>query len=91
MATSIVRRIVTAAPFLLTAVASVSITLAGVCHADDDDDDDYYYDDRSSPFYSPDTYADPATDWVPWASGRGMGNAQAPQVDTSVHCDGCAG
>lgn len=62
-----------------------------VASADDDyDGDDYGYDDRSSPFYSPDTYADPATTWVPWAQGGSQGNATSPSVDTTVQCSPCS-
>jgi hypothetical protein len=69
--------------------AVVAVSIAGPALADDGDDD--YYDPGASPFFSPDTYADPATDWVPWAPGLNEGLAQAPQVDNTVTCDGCAG
>lgn len=69
--------------FAIAAVAALS--LAGAAHADDCDDyDDCYYGPANEIYASPDTYADPATDWVPWASGQGS-YAEAPQVDTSVH------
>lgn len=72
---------------LLALLAAASIASAGFAGADDGDD----YDNGSSPFYSPDTYASPATEWVPWASGLNEGLASAPSVDTTVHCDDCAG
>lgn len=71
---------------LSLAVAAVAaIGMAAAAHADDYyDDDDDYYGPANEIYASPDTYADPATDWVPWASGQGS-YAEAPQVDTSVH------
>jgi hypothetical protein len=74
-------------PFALAAVVAGSVSIAAPALADDDD----YYDPGASPFYAPDTYADPATDWVPWASGVNEGAAVAPWVDNTVVCDGCAG
>ena len=53
------------------------------------DDDDYTYGpDNDLGLFEPDTYASPATDWVPWVQDV---PAVAPQVDNSVVCDGCAG
>lgn len=76
-------------PFVLAAIVAGSVSIAGPALADDDDYD--YTDPGSSPFFAPDTYADPATEWVPWAPGATEGLAEAPSVDTTVECDGCAG
>lgn len=61
----------------------ISLGLAGPALANDDDE---YYDTPTS--FAPDTYADPATEWVPWGSDQNQ--AVAPEVDTTVQCDGCA-
>ncbi len=59
--------------------AGAALALAGVVRADDDDD---YYGPANEIVVSPDTYADPATNWVPWADGGNT--ASAPQVDNTV-------
>jgi len=62
--------------------------VSGVAHADDDDysawDDDYDYGPANEIYASPDTYADPAPELVPWGQWINEGMASAPQVDTTV-------
>lgn len=65
-------------------VAGIALSLAGLAHADDDDDDYDYYGPANEIVTSPDTYADPAAELVPWASTLDGPYAEAPQVDTTV-------
>lgn len=47
-------------------------------------DDDYDYAPANEIVVSPDTYADPAPNLIPWGQWISGGAASAPQVDTTV-------
>lgn len=71
-------------------LGGAALTFAATAAADDDDtysafDDDY--DDwgpANEIVASPDTYADPAPNLIPWSQWINEGMASAPQVDTTV-------
>ncbi len=42
------------------------------------------FDDRGGAVATPDTYADPATTYVPWSSWIQTAEVMVPQVDTTV-------
>jgi len=70
------------------AATALGFSLVFAATAAADDDDYTYGPDNDLGLFEPDTYASPATDWVPWVQDV---PAVAPQVDNSVVCDGCAG
>lgn len=86
-----------AAPVLSVGLLGGALGVAATATADDDDDDDDYYsafDDEYDEFddygpaneiyASPDTYADPAPNLIPWSQWISGNRATAPQVDTTV-------
>ncbi len=84
-----------AAPVLSVGLLGGALGVAATATADDDDDDYYSaFDDEYDEFddygpaneiyASPDTYADPAPNLIPWSQWISGNNATAPQVDTTV-------
>lgn len=83
-----------AAPLMFLGLLGGALTVTATASADDDDDyysafdDDYDEFDDYGPaneiYASPDTYADPAPNLIPWSQWISGGLATAPQVDTTV-------
>lgn len=84
-----------AAPVLSVGLLGGALGVAATATADDDDDyysafDDEYdefddYGPANEIYASPDTYADPAPNLIPWSQWISGPMASAPQVDTTVH------
>jgi hypothetical protein len=67
-----------ALPLLTAGILGGAIGLAGTASAG------VTVDDRGGMVASPDTYAAPATEYVPWGAWIQSGNVVIPQVDTTV-------